>query len=650
MGENLFDCEKIFSPPGGIAPNPHSILRRMTMPRPAPRRSGASTSRSGAAGPRPTAAPRRPASIGSRPLPGPILLLLFVLAAFLLHGRTLAFPWVSDDHVVLKENPTLQRTGVDTPLRLIGMDYWEALDAGGQSFALAADRNLYRPATTISYWLNARLTGVTSPGLRAGNVLLHGVAAGLVALLAAAGFGWFPGLLAGAAVLVHPAGADVVGRIVGRADILVLLGMAGFLLVARPAPDRRWTVPRGAAAAAFALLALGAKETGLALLPLALAQAWTAPSGVSRRGRWIGPAVALGATALFVTARVAVAGWPRYVAEPGHDLLANPLAGLSLVERLPAALSLGLYYVKMLLVPWPLLTLDRPAALPGWGSPEVAVGGLLVAGLGAAAIAGLRGRRSWAMAPLWWLAVVALIGQLLAPIGTYREVRLVYPLLGSLALGLAALAAAVSPRAPGARPATGGAPLFPAALIALPLLVWAGLSWTRAADYASEVRLYEADRRHAPNAPMTHLMLGVVYSEAGRHEEARRAREEALRLAPNSPQALNEVGAIEIQAGNFARAEELLERALAIAPDHPVALMNLGNLRAQQERLEEGYALLLRAEALNPASQLTQVNLALVEALTRRTDQALARAAALERQSPGHPSVALIHRAIEAMK
>jgi tetratricopeptide (TPR) repeat protein len=567
--------------------------------------------------------------------------ILFVVAALLLYARTLSYPWVSDDHVLMKENPTLRRGAIDTPIRLLGMDYWEAIDAGGRTFALAADRNLYRPASTISTWMNARLTGVTPAGLRSGNVVLHGLAAGLVALLAAAYFGTAPGLLAGGAVLVHPAGADVVGRIVGRADILVLLGLAGFLLVARPGPGRGSSPARTLLALAFAFVALGAKETGLALLPLALAQAWLAPAGVGGRHRWTGAAVAGLATAAYLAARLAVAGWPRYVPEPGHDLLTNPLAGMAIGERLPAALSLGLYYARMLVVPWPLLTLDRPATLPGWTSVESWVGlGLLVA-IGAATIVALRRARPWGLAPLWWLAIVALIGQLLAPIGTYREVRLVYPLLGSLALAMAAVAALRSPA---------GRPRIPAALLAIPLLGWGGVAWTRSADYASEIGLYEADRRHAPASPMTHLMLGVVYGEAGRIEEARRSRETALRLAPDSPQALNEVAALEIQAGNFARADELLARALAIAPENPVALMNLGNLRAQEERLEEGYALLLRAEALNPASQLTQVNLALVEALTRRTDQARARAAAIERQNPGDPNVALIHRAIEAMK
>jgi tetratricopeptide (TPR) repeat protein len=627
-------------PTGAHRPKTRSMLRGMTMPRhtpsdraPAPRRSGVRGDRRG----------EKPGArtVPSARIPSAAIPLLFVALAFVLYARALAFPWVSDDHVILRENPTLRRSALDTPARLLGMDYWEAIDAGGRTFALAADRNLYRPATTISYWWNARLTGVTPQGLRAGNVLLHGLAAALVALLAAAYFGSTPGLLAGAAVLLHPAGADVVGRIVGRADILVLVGLAGFLLVARPAPEGRWSIGRGLAALGLAFVAFGAKETGLALVPLALAQAWMAPAGTPARARWNGAALAALAAAVFLAARVAVAGWPRYVPEPGHDLLTNPLAGASFAERLPAALSLVLYYVKMLVAPWPLLTLDRPATLPTWSSADTWAGLALGVLLALALIVALRRGRPWGLAPLWWLAVFALIGQLLTPIGTYREVRLVYPLLGSLALAVAALAA---------WPGAGGRPRIPVALFAIPLAAWGGLAWTRSADYASEIRLYEADRRHAPESPMTHVMLGVVYGEAGRPDDARRAREEALRLAPESPQALNEVAAVEIQAGNFDRADALLARALAVAPDNPVALMNLGNLRAQQERLEEGYVLLLRAEELDPSSQLTQVNLALVEALTRRTEQALARAAAIERQTPGHPSVPLIHRAIEAMR
>jgi tetratricopeptide (TPR) repeat protein len=586
---------------------------------------------------RTSGASARPAG---RRLPAAAWLLLAVLASFLLYARGLDHPWISDDHVILADNPTLRRTDPSTPLRLLTLDYWSALDADGRPFPLVGDRNLYRPATTISYWLNARLTGVTPAGLRAGNVVLHGLAAGTSGLLAASFAGGPAGIAAGLAVLVHPAGADVVNRIVGRADILVLLGIATFLLLAGRGT---WTPWRAAASLLAAFTALGGKETGLALLPLAIAQSWLAPGGLAadpsrgRSARWVGSALALVATAAFLTARTMVVGWPRYEAVPGLDLLMNPLAGLGLVERLPAALSLAGWYVRMLVVPWPLLTLDRPAVLPGWGDPGAWLG-LLVLALEVAGLVVAARRRVWGgLAPAWWLAMFALVGQLLAPIGTYREVRLVYPFLGALALGMAALAGVAAGRR---------GPLFVAGLVAVPLLSWMALSVMRTGDYASEIALYQADIRHRPDSPIAHLMLGVVYGDAGRSADARKEREAALALAPDSPQALNEMGAVEIQAGNFARAEELLGRALAREPDHHVALMNLGNLRAQQERLAEAHEILLRAEAMNPAYSLTQVNLALVEGLMGRTTEAARRADRLEKQNASDPNVALIRRLI----
>lgn len=577
-------------------------------------------------------------NIRSLQLPGIAWLLLAVVAAFVLHGRALNHPWISDDHVILEDNPTLRRTAISTPVRLLGLDYWSALDADGRAFPLVGDRNLYRPVTTISYWINARLTGVTPAGLRSGNILLHGLAAGSMGLLGASLFGGPAGLLAGAAVLTHPVGADVINRIVGRADILVLLGIAGFLFVARPTPARGWTPTRIGTAVLLAFTALGAKETGLALVPIAGLQSWLMRPVENQpgRSRWTGALIAMGAGVGFLAARLAVAGWPKYESVPGLDLLQNPLAGFGLFERLPAGLSLAAWYARILVVPWPLLTLDRPTRLPGWGDPAVWVGALVLAAALLLLARSIRGRHPWGLAVAWWLAMFALVGQILMPIGTYREVRIAYPFLGSLALALAC---------------------FPGMVV----VSWRRLAWSVAAvgigfmvlltvlrtnDYRSEIALYQADVRSQPDSPIAHLMLGVVYGDAGQAAEARLEREKAFKLAPDSPQVLNEIAALEIQAGNFLRAEELLSRALAREPRHSIALMNLGNLRAQQSRLDEAHALLLRSEALNPAYQLTQVNLALVEVLMGRTGDALQRAEILGRQDPNNPNVAAIRRLV----
>ncbi|TPW17427.1 MAG: transmembrane and TPR repeat-containing protein, partial [bacterium] len=462
-----------------------------------------------------------PASAASR-FPAVVWLLLAVAASFLVHGQSLNHPWISDDHVVLSDNPTLRRTAASTPIRMLSLDYWSALDVDGHPFPLVGDRNLYRPATSISYWINARLTGVTPAGLRSGNILLHGLAAGLVGLFAAGLFGGAAGLMAGAALLVHPIGTDVVNRIVGRADILVLVGIAGFLLVARPRAGGAWSPIRIVTAALLALIALGAKETGLALLPIAAWQAWLSPPAGSApaRNRWFGLAIALATGALFLAARFAVVGWPRYDPVPGLDLLMNPLSGLSLLERLPAGLSLASWYSRILVAPWPLLTLDRPAQLPGWGSPSTWIGLVILGGMVLVLVRSVKRDDARGLAVVWWLALFAFVGQILVPIGTYREVRIAYPFLGALALALAGLLSTTPPSRSWA--ARGLAAAGIAVLLLLAVL--------RTGDYRSEVALCEADVRHHPESPLAQLMLGVVYGEAGRALPAQRAREAALRL------------------------------------------------------------------------------------------------------------------------
>jgi len=546
-----------------------------------------------------------------------------ILVSFLTFGASIPHAWLSDDTPLVENNLTLQQSDPLTAVRLWSSDWWEEIGAGGARFRAGEDKNLHRPVAMLTLWVNSRLGATTPAPFRATNILFHALAAALVGALAARRIGFrLAGWIAMLMVALHPAALDAINRIVGRADILVVVGMAGSLLVQTTAREG-WTWARMILVPLAAIVAMGAKESGYAVLPLVLLVAWLDRHRTPRP--WLAPALVGGAAVLMLTLRLSVVGLPHYVPDPRIDLLANPLAGLRFVDRLPSALANAFWYVRMLIVPWPMRAIDRPV----WGEPMVWLGALVLTVLVAGFVMAFRRRHESALSLGWWLASYVIVGQFLVAIGAFRETRLLYPLHAAPAQGLA-LVAQDHARSTVGRPAHAVARAAALALAA----GWLAIIAVRTGAYADDIRLLEADLAHHP-APLTWLQLGTVYMEGGRMPEARTAKEKALLLAPNSPQALADVGAFYVDTDNFARGDSLLVRALALAPDNSVALHNLGTLRLRQERLAESHELLLRAEKLDPEFILTQFNLALLEILMGRADDARTRLARLERQTPG---------------
>jgi hypothetical protein len=124
----------------------------------------------------------------------------------------------------------------------------------------------------LSYLVDARIGGTQSAVFHATNLLLHLAACSLAyVLLRRFGSGWRTALLLALVLCVHPALVSVVGWIPCRNDtLLAIFAMAAVLAV--PFLER----PRLASAAAVlasTALALFAKESGLALLPVLAALA-----------------------------------------------------------------------------------------------------------------------------------------------------------------------------------------------------------------------------------------------------------------------------------------------------------------------------------------------------------------------------------------
>ncbi len=223
------------------------------------------------------------------------LIVVFV-AAVALYLPTSRYGFVQDDRAIIVSNPAAHSVG--EAIGAFDDPYWPRESGAG----------LYRPMTILSYAVDWTLSGGRPGWLHLMNALWHGLAAVLFVCVMAR---WLPPLGAAAAGLVfawHPVHVEAVASLVGRAELLVAVGILGAILATR----RGWWL----AAVLCAALAMFSKESGVIAGVVILLDQWLdphplTPSPVGRGGTnvklWGGLAIV---TLTFVAAWLAV-GWVR---------------------------------------------------------------------------------------------------------------------------------------------------------------------------------------------------------------------------------------------------------------------------------------------------------------------------------------------------
>lgn len=199
------------------------------------------------------------------------LIVVFV-AAVALYLATSRYGYVQDDRSIIVSNPATHSIGA--ALGAFDDPYWPRETGAG----------LYRPLTILSFAVDWTIGRGRSGWLHLMNALWHGLATVLFVCIIAQ---WLPPIGAVAAGLVfawHPVHVEAVASLVGRAELLVAVGIFGAVLAAR----RGWRV----AAVACAVLAMLSKEHGVIAGVVILLDKWLLPVSASggedsrERGPW----------------------------------------------------------------------------------------------------------------------------------------------------------------------------------------------------------------------------------------------------------------------------------------------------------------------------------------------------------------------------
>lgn len=186
-------------------------------------------------------------------------------AALICYVNILPNDFCYDDIPVVRDNPNVQSEGHWDEIWTT--DYWS------QSQTENPHRDLlYRPIALSFFRIMRMLFGRSPLPFHLASMILHALCSVLVYRLVdrLSGPGK-PALVAGLVFAVLPIHSEVVASVVGQTDLLATVGVLGVLLCHFRFTKATLTKARLAwagAAATFAFIAMGAKESGIAIFPV----------------------------------------------------------------------------------------------------------------------------------------------------------------------------------------------------------------------------------------------------------------------------------------------------------------------------------------------------------------------------------------------
>ncbi len=479
-------------------------------------------------------------------------------------------------------------------------DGWKTCLTEGYHFPFDAERNEYRPLTSLSFWAQVRFTGGWPGPLHLVNLLLH-----LAVVLALRGvlseLLGPPAALAAAAIFgVHPLMSEAVSLLVGRADLLAtlfaLIAWRLHLAAERGSGFRRAGLVAGTVG--FLLLAVFSKESGIAVLGAMLITDLMAVDrkNVGREDRiepgWarLLPAARshgvlwLLVIPLAVGIRVALRGPVWY--QETYLFIDNPLVAASWPASWATAWWVIVKGWALFLWPSPLssdYSYNQIPVIQSWSDPRLGGVAFVVVALGWWLVRAWG--RGWRV-PAWgfaaWFCLNLPTSNLVVEIGTIMGERLLY----------------------------------------LPGVMLAAVAGSAAA------RLMTAPRRIAPG--LVKMMLGVVVtawffgtlSRSFDWVSAESLAERQATSAPASVRTWKHLATQRLAEGDAAAAVADLDRALAITDSWSDVWMLRSEALVLSGRPEEAVESALRAHALGEASAGFYAHLAgLWRAMGRSEDE-----------------------------
>jgi hypothetical protein len=489
----------------------------------------------------------RPAGAGRLALPAGV-----AFAAIAAHARSAGFALTDlDDRDLLVDDQAFLAQPASL-VRAFGRAYMHVVDPA---------HAYYRPIVTVSYGLDALLSGARPIGYHLTNLALHAVAS--VLFLAVLRRFAMPPLVAGITAIafaVHPALTAAVAWIPGRNDSLLAVFALGawlFFLRDRSPTSQSEALDRALHMGLFAL-ALLTKETAIALPLVWLLQAvLVGPRPGGRAFYGAGWALLVGAVVLL----------HRALSGDVSAVSAGALAGN--LPQLFACLGKVVFPVDPTVLAAPEDVSPWPGVIAALG---IAAGSRFVHGVRPAVVA------------FGMSAFVLLLLPVLATPGTLvLDNRLYLPACGAL------LAVAEIGRAAAFERADPLEPKLFVALSAIALLVLLAITAGYEESFRDPRAFARAAVAGAPHSALAHFCLGKAYQTDGEDDRALAEYETSLALGPGEV-VHNNIAVIHMAHARWADAERELREELAADPRYARAYGNLAIVLRHEGREAESRA------------------------------------------------------------
>lgn len=426
----------------------------------------------------------------------------------------------------------------------------------------------YRPATIVSFMVDAQRGGPDPRPYHMTNVVLHAAAAALLLQLAVA-VGASPGAALAASLIfaAHPVNVQAVAWIAGRNELLLaVFGLASMVAWNVAGRASRYPSVWIAAHTVTFAAAVFSKETGLLFPVLAALQHRLGAKRSLERSLRIALALDTLVVILWMELR-------------SRALADAPAVGLMDMARVAVSNS-----PQILLQVGKMIAPVRLNVSPGVDLVGLLLGVAALAGLGALArYLGLRPRQVMVLG-CWLLAF--LVPPLVVPGLPAYEHRNYVPLLGVLSIFAAARVA---------RPLGGMA----AVTVSVIVIGLAAHTHARQAVFGNAFAYWSDGTRDARFAPVAHVNLGQLHEVAGRLEDARREYLRALALDPDVPKAHNNLGVVAMKSHEPALGVWYFNEEVRRHPSNAEAWYNLGLAAENQGRADEARAHYERAIQAN---------------------------------------------------
>lgn len=552
------------------------------------------------------------------------------LVAVVAYANTLSADFTLDDIPIIKENELIR--SLANVGRIFKTNYWgERTDLG--------DKSLYRPLTITSYALNYAVHELSPRGYHIVNVLLHAVACLLLyALVILVLEDAKSALVAGVLFAVHPIHTEVVAGIVGRAEIMALVGNLLCCL-----------------AFVFATRETGPAKAGRAWVWVAVSIVSYSFAVFSKEIGLVGPVfIVLWEMILPHRRRLFRADSRAFVAFLGYAIIAvvfwvgmrdsvvktNSMnvafLGTTKAEQIWTALRVCMEYVGLLLAPIRLSADYWKPEVPFARSPTepavLAAISLLV--LLVVAVAGSWRRRpqiAWGICA--FLVLLFPVSNLPFLIGVLKAERILYtPSLGFI-VALAALATAPFSWSGLRRSAQ--------------VVVWALAAtflfrtWVRNDDWRDNCTLAEVTLKSSPSSAIFNSIMASCYRKENQNGPAREHLLRSIESQPGNAMALFNLGNIDREEGRFDAAIGYYRRALEFHPRYVSVLNNLGRALAESGRLREAVEVLKQSKEARSDNPAAYVNLLSIYIQLKDLEAAVPLAKEAQQRFPDIPVVHL---------